>query len=180
MGEETSEDPIGELREFLDALHLDPAAEQHIIYLAESYVQNHNTSAKIDWGAQTVLWNTSASLKTKLQEFAIRYHTSQSYIESGILTADIIAAIEQNLNRMAESAQREKQRATFRLLWDMVNQIEDDEGYEGTIISRYASMIDDRINNSGYSRSVDSLKLYSIEQLQAEIESRKDDHDHTT
>jgi len=70
------------------------------------------------------------------------------------------------------------ERATFNLLWDMVNAIDDDRRSErvnnatGTIISRYAGMIDDRINNSGYSRSVDSLKLYTIKQLKEEIESR--------
>lgn len=70
-----------------------------------------------------------------------------------------------------------KERATFNLLWDMWNALDDHDGYgagnnHGTIISRYASMIDDRINNSGNSRSVDSLKLYTTEQLQDEIDSR--------
>lgn len=54
-----------------------------------------------------------------------------------------------------------KERATFNLLWDMVNEVQKGETYRGrsqsgTIISRYASMIDDRIENSGYSRSVGS------------------------
>lgn len=65
------------------------------------------------------------------------------------------------------------ERATFNLLWDMVNACEGkDSRTQGTIISRYASMIDDRIENSGYSRSVDSLKLYDTKQLKEEIESR--------
>lgn len=63
---------------------------------------------------------------------------------------------------------------TFRLLWKMVNEIRD-IGFDeptGTIIGRYASMIDDRLENSGHSRSVDSLKLYTTEQLQEEINER--------
>jgi hypothetical protein len=67
-----------------------------------------------------------------------------------------------------------KERAVLNLLWDMVNKIQD-ANYDniGTIISRYASMIDDRIENSGNSRSVDSLRLYTSEQLQDELDSRK-------
>lgn len=67
-----------------------------------------------------------------------------------------------------------KERRTFHLLWDMHNAIENDNSDHGTgtIISRYASILDDRIENSGYSRSVDSLKLYTTEQLQEEIDSR--------
>lgn len=66
-------------------------------------------------------------------------------------------------------------RATFSLLWQMVNEISK-YGQEnaGTIISRYASMLDDRIENSGHSRSTDSLKLYSVKQLLAELDSRKE------
>ena len=66
------------------------------------------------------------------------------------------------------------ERAVFKLLWDMVNQIESDKSdqHMGTIIGRYASMIDDRIENSGHSRSVDSLKLYTYEQLQDELDER--------
>lgn len=66
-------------------------------------------------------------------------------------------------------------RDVFRLLWDMVNQISKGNGGRdtGMIIGRYAGLIDDRIENSGYSRSVDSLKLYTIEQLQEEINSRE-------
>lgn len=68
-------------------------------------------------------------------------------------------------------------RPIFKMLWDMVNAIEKD-GYKnngltrGTIIGRYAGMIDDRIENSGYSRSVDSLKLYDTKQLKDELRSR--------
>jgi hypothetical protein len=71
-----------------------------------------------------------------------------------------------------------KERATFSLLWDMVNKIERTSGRPGgsagTVIGRYASMIDDRIENSGNSRSVDSLKLYTTEQLQDELDSREE------
>lgn len=71
-----------------------------------------------------------------------------------------------------------EERAVFKLLWDMWNQLDNHDGYGpgnsyGTIISRYASIIDDRIENSGNSRSVDSLKLYTTKQLKEEIESRK-------
>lgn len=68
-----------------------------------------------------------------------------------------------------------QKRATFQLLWDMVNTIQDSSfiGSTGQVISRYASMIDDRIENSGNSRSTDSLKLYTIKQLQDEIDSRE-------
>jgi hypothetical protein len=66
-----------------------------------------------------------------------------------------------------------QERAVFNLLWDMYNKARDSDR-PGTVISRYASMIDDRIENSGNSRSVDSLKLYTTEQLQEEIESRED------
>jgi hypothetical protein len=70
------------------------------------------------------------------------------------------------------------ERAVFNLLWDMWHQLDDYDGFKerityGTIISHYAGVIEDRINNSGYSRSVDSLKLYTTAQLKAEIESRK-------
>jgi hypothetical protein len=51
------------------------------------------------------------------------------------------------------------------------------DGSPGTVISRYARMIDDRIENSGNSRSVDSLKLYTDEQLQEELDSRKEGYD---
>lgn len=65
------------------------------------------------------------------------------------------------------------ERAVFTMLWDMVNAIDMDGGKAiGSIISRYANMIDDRINNSGFSRSVDSLKLYTYDQLQEELDSR--------
>jgi len=77
-----------------------------------------------------------------------------------------------------------KDRNIFGLLWKMYHELKDEEeDYEnstrmrddrGTIISRYASMLDDRIENSGYSRSVDSLKLYTDEQLQAELDSRRE------
>lgn len=66
------------------------------------------------------------------------------------------------------------ERATFNLLWDMVNEISRDSGATGTIIGRHASLIDDRIENSGYSRSTDSLKLYTTDQLQEEIDSRSE------
>ena len=75
----------------------------------------------------------------------------------------------------------------FGMLWDMYHQLqEEDEELEfgqrqrddkGMIISRYASMIDDRIENSGHSRSVDSLKLYTTKQLQEEIDSRSNTDD---
>ncbi len=66
------------------------------------------------------------------------------------------------------------ERAVFKLLWDMQKEIDRNtsDGSSGTIISRYASMIDDRIENSGYSRSIDSLKLYTTEQLKNEIKER--------
>lgn len=65
------------------------------------------------------------------------------------------------------------ERAVFKLLWDMVNAVRgEDSAKTGMIISRYAGMLDDRIENSGYSRSVDSLKLYSYEQLQDELDER--------
>lgn len=71
-----------------------------------------------------------------------------------------------------------KERAVFNLLWDLVNEVEEADTYRGrsqtgTIISRYAGVIDDRINNSGHSRSTLSLKLYTDEQLKEELESRK-------
>lgn len=68
------------------------------------------------------------------------------------------------------------ERPVFKLLWQMVNELEryDGERNAGMIISRYASMIDDRIENSGYSRSVDSLKLYTTKQLKEELASRTD------
>ncbi len=71
----------------------------------------------------------------------------------------------------------EDKRPIFKLLWNMQNEIEGNrsERGTGTIISRYASIIDDRIENSGYSRSVDSLKLYTTEQLEQEIENRRYD-----
>lgn len=68
----------------------------------------------------------------------------------------------------------DKERAVFNLLWDMFNTAREADS-PGQVIGRYAGMIDDRIENSGYSRSVDSLKLYTTEQLQDEIDSRSDD-----
>lgn len=65
-----------------------------------------------------------------------------------------------------------KERAIFNLLWDMLNAAREADS-PGQVISRYAGMIDDRIDNSGNSRSVDSLKLYTTEQLQEELESRE-------
>lgn len=64
-------------------------------------------------------------------------------------------------------------KATFSMLWDMFNKARDADS-PGQVISRYAGMIDDRIENSGYSESVDSLKLYTTEQLQDELDSRKE------
>lgn len=69
------------------------------------------------------------------------------------------------------------ERAVFNLLWDMLNEIEEDrqgpgKSHTGTIIGRYASIIDDRIENSGNSRSVLSLRLYTAQQLKDELESR--------
>lgn len=69
-----------------------------------------------------------------------------------------------------------KERAVFNLLWDMYNTARDATS-AGQVIGRYASMIDDRIENSGNSRSVDSLKLYTEEQLQDELDSRKENDD---
>lgn len=74
-----------------------------------------------------------------------------------------------------------KEISTFKFLWKLVHELEEAEGRPnfggpgnnyGTIISRYADMLDDRIENSGYSRSTDSLALYSDEQLKEELESR--------
>lgn len=62
---------------------------------------------------------------------------------------------------------------TFQMLWDMYNAARYADR-PGQVISRYASMIDDRIENSGNSRSVDSLKLYTDEQLQDELDGRKE------
>lgn len=66
-------------------------------------------------------------------------------------------------------------RAVFKLLWDMVGELRRYEGNRnaGTIISRYAGILDDRIENSGYSRSTQSLKLYDTKQLKEELEERK-------
>jgi len=66
-----------------------------------------------------------------------------------------------------------KERAVFKLLWDMLNATQENPESAGTIIGRYASIIDDRINNSGHSRSVDSLKLYTYDQLQDELDERE-------
>lgn len=72
-------------------------------------------------------------------------------------------------------------RPIFKLLWDMVSEIKQDErsgrvkSSTGTIISNYAGVIDDRIENSGYSRSTKSLKLYTTEQLKEELEGRSED-----
>lgn len=75
-----------------------------------------------------------------------------------------------------QSKNKENERAVFNLLWDMANKIREDGGMNtGTIIGRYASIIDDRIENSGNSRSVDSLKLYTYEQLQDELDERESD-----
>jgi ribosome-binding protein aMBF1 (putative translation factor) len=66
-----------------------------------------------------------------------------------------------------------KQRNTFNLLWDLIHDTEEESSQNiGTIVGRYASIIDDRIDNSGHSRVTVSLKLYTTEQLQAEIDSR--------
>lgn len=65
---------------------------------------------------------------------------------------------------------------TFKYLWKLVNEVkraEFDDKPTGTIVGRYASMFDDRLENSGHSRSVDSLKLYSTEQLEEELKERK-------
>lgn len=69
-------------------------------------------------------------------------------------------------------------RATYKLLWDLWNALDDHDGYGkgnnyGTIISRYAYIIDDRINNSGFSRATETLKLFSTQDLKDELESRK-------
>ena len=69
-------------------------------------------------------------------------------------------------------------RATYKLLWDMWNALDDHDGYGpgnnyGTIISRYANIIDDRLNNSGNSRAVETLKLFTTEQLETELQQRE-------
>ena len=76
---------------------------------------------------------------------------------------------------MSNKTIADKERAVFNLLWDMVNEIDGKDGRtRGTIISRYAGVLDDRIDNSGYSRSVLSLKLYTTEQLQDELDEREE------
>lgn len=72
-------------------------------------------------------------------------------------------------------------RETFSMLWKMIDEVREQQfsprrDATGTIISRYARIIDDRINNSGHSRSVDSLKLYTYEQLQDELDERDSDN----
>lgn len=67
-------------------------------------------------------------------------------------------------------------RATFSMMWDMFNNATKSDS-PGMVISRYASMIDDRLESSGNSRSVDSLKLYTTEQLQDELDERKEHPD---
>lgn len=67
---------------------------------------------------------------------------------------------------------------TFKLLWKMHNEANNAEPYRGrdqtgAVISRYAGIIDDRIENSGYSRNTDSLKLWTTEQLQEELTRRE-------
>lgn len=69
---------------------------------------------------------------------------------------------------------------TFRFLWKMVNEIWENEHrtykgrpVTGTIVSRYAHILDDRLENSGHSRSVDSLTLYTNKQLKDELVERK-------
>lgn len=76
-----------------------------------------------------------------------------------------------------------KERNVFGMLWKMYHELrKEDEALEygdrlrdnkGTIISRYAGIIDDRILNSGHSRNTDTLKLFTTEQLQAELDERK-------
>lgn len=66
------------------------------------------------------------------------------------------------------------ERNTFQMLWDLYNTARDSDR-PGQVIGRYAGIIDDRIENSGNSRSVDSLKLYTDEQLQDELDSRKEE-----
>lgn len=67
-----------------------------------------------------------------------------------------------------------KDRAVFKLLWDMYNAARDSDS-PGQVIGRYAGIIDDRIEDSGNSRSVQSLKLYTYEQLQDELDEREDE-----
>jgi hypothetical protein len=63
----------------------------------------------------------------------------------------------------------------------MYNEIVDDlesarvKTSTGTIIARYADIFDDRLENSGNSRSTTSLALYSAEQLKKELKSREED-----
>ena len=71
------------------------------------------------------------------------------------------------------------ERNTFKMLWKMLDEIQNADTYKGrsqtgTIISRYAGIIDDRINNSGHSRSTDSLSLYTDKQLKDELDERKE------
>lgn len=68
-------------------------------------------------------------------------------------------------------------RDIFKYLWKMANELEKydwEDKPSGTIISRYASMINDRINNSGFSRSSDSLMLFDTWQLEEELKRRKE------
>lgn len=62
----------------------------------------------------------------------------------------------------------------------MIHEIENADTYKGrdqtgSIVGRYASIIDDRIENTGNSRSVISLKLYTSKQLQDELDERDSD-----
>ncbi len=67
---------------------------------------------------------------------------------------------------------------TFRLLWKMVNEIEEQDKFDGkdrtgTIVSRYSDIIDDILHKTGYSRNPDTLMVFTDEQLKEEIEERK-------
>jgi len=66
-----------------------------------------------------------------------------------------------------------KEKGIFNLLWDMYNEAMDSNN-PGQVIGRYAGIIEDRLENSGNSRSTQSLKLYTTEQLQEEIDDREE------
>lgn len=102
-----------------------------------------------------------------------------SYWEKALETHDKERErIVQMLKLTKQEPDPKTQRSTYKLLWDLWNVLDDHEGYGpgnnyGTIISRYAHIIDDRIENSGHSRAVESLKLYTTDQLEEELKSRQ-------
>lgn len=73
----------------------------------------------------------------------------------------------------------------FKMLWKMKHQIDDaEERYMGgrvdpvgSIISKYAGIIEDRLQNSGHCASSDGLMTYATYQLEEELERRKNESD---